>query len=63
MATKALVSGNQADAECARDLLAYKSMVQQGLEPPNVTGAWELQQKAKTKYDIEGTHPIDEALK
>lgn len=45
VATKALVAGNRADAKLARDLTAYKSMVDQGLEPCRTEGAWELQDR------------------
>jgi hypothetical protein len=42
-ATKALVQGNRADQKLSRDLKAYRSMVEQGLEPCRTEGAWELQ--------------------
>lgn len=60
MATKALVDGNRRDAKLVKDLRAYKSMVDQGLEPCRTEGAWELQDKSV--YEIEGRHPIDEYL-
>lgn len=62
VATKALVAGNKADEKCARDLVAYKSLVDQGYEPQRCTGAYELARDAKSRWDIEGGHPIDEVL-
>lgn len=63
MATRALVAGNRADEKCARDLVAYKSLVDQGYEPVRCTGAYELARDARSRHDIEGTHPIDEVLR
>jgi len=50
----ALVQGNLADRKLVKDLGAYKAMVDQGLEPKCMTGAYELQQTAKSAAEIEG---------
>lgn len=42
-AIRALIEGNRRDAKLARDLQAYKSMVDQGLEPCRTEGAARLQ--------------------
>lgn len=62
VATKALVVGNQADARVTRDLVAYKSMIDQGLEPKCMTGAYELCRDAKSVNEIEGRPDIPEGL-
>ena len=59
LAHKALVAGNQADEKCARDLVSYKTLVDQGYEPYKMTGAYELARDAKTAAEIEGRLPID----
>lgn len=62
LATKELVRGNAADEKVARDLVAYKSLVDQGYEPKCMTGAYELARDATSSYEIEGKHPIDDVL-
>lgn len=54
-AIRALIEGNRRDAKLARDLTAYRSMVDQGLEPRTTQGAWELQDRPR--HEIEGTLP------
>ena len=50
----ALVEGNLADRRLERDMRAYKAMVDQGLEPKCMTGAYELERTARTAAEIEG---------
>lgn len=61
-ATKALVRGNKADQKVARDLIAYKALVDQGLEPHKLTGAYELARDAKSAAEIEGRVELPDAL-
>lgn len=62
LATKALVAGNRADEKCARDLVSYKSLVDQGYEPVRCTGAYELARDATSAAEIEGRHPVADHL-
>lgn len=55
VAIRALAAGNRADQRLAKDLKAYKSMVDQGLEPCTTEGAWELQDRPV--HEIEGRLP------
>lgn len=52
--TGELVRGNRADQKVARDMAAYRSLVDQGYEPHCMTGAYELARDAKTVNQIEG---------
>ena len=58
VATRALVAGNLADKKLELDLRSYKAMVDQGLEPKCMTGAYELERTATSAAEIEGRLPI-----
>lgn len=60
VATRALVRANKADQEVARDLVAYKSLVDQGLKPYKMTGAYELARDARSAAEIEGRPDLDD---
>lgn len=50
----ALVTGNLADRRLERDMRSYKAMVDQGLEPKCMTGAYDLERTARSAAEIEG---------
>lgn len=50
----ALVTGNLADRRLERDMKSYRSMVDQGLEPKCLTGAYDLECTATSTAEIEG---------
>jgi hypothetical protein len=58
-AIKALVDGNRADQKLARDMKSYKAMIDQGLEPKCMTGAYDLERTATSAAEIEGRLPDD----
>lgn len=49
-----LVRVNQAEQVLARDMAAYKTLVDQGLEPHKLTGAHDLARDARSAAQIEG---------
>lgn len=56
-ATRALVQVNQREQRLARDMTSYKAMVDQGLEPCVMDGAYALERDAINVDQIEGKLP------
>ena len=50
-----LVRVNRVEQKLSRDLTSYKAMIDQGLEPHTLAGAWELQDRPA--HEIEGRLP------
>lgn len=55
-----LVRVNRAEEVLSRDMTAYKALIDQGLEPYRMTGAYELARDATSAAQIEGRPDDDD---
>lgn len=44
---------SKAESQLSKDLVAYKSLTESGVQPPQIDGCAELQAKAETKHEVE----------
>ena len=57
-----LVRVTKAEQKLSQDLTSYKAMIDQGLEPHKMTGAYELARDAKSAAEIEGRLELPDGL-